>query len=204
MLDAETLNPGKQLAIIWVSAKFTCCKNIQTLYFSCLFAEWNITKDINNQAAVNGVLESVPDGIISAHVQVMLIAALKHLLILQVFFFMGLMVLKKDFTIFLVKAVKLINFCSTMSSGAYLNHPLCCLLKSHITARWRFNKLFKRRQNIKETCFSFLSSAQCVKAFIMTFTMRMGYNWLGGVVYCNQLMLGECRHYRCPYYCTQV
>lgn len=40
MLDAETLNP-----------------------------EWNITKDINNQAAVNGVLESVPDGIISAHVQ---------------------------------------------------------------------------------------------------------------------------------------
>ncbi|XP_039893310.1 SR-related and CTD-associated factor 4-like [Simochromis diagramma] len=40
MLDVETLNP-----------------------------EWNITKDINNQAAVNGVLESVPDGIISAHVQ---------------------------------------------------------------------------------------------------------------------------------------
>ncbi|XP_030601184.1 SR-related and CTD-associated factor 4-like isoform X2 [Archocentrus centrarchus] len=40
MLDVDTLNP-----------------------------EWTVTKDINNQAAVNGLLEGLPDGIASAHVQ---------------------------------------------------------------------------------------------------------------------------------------
>ncbi|XP_069017485.1 SR-related and CTD-associated factor 4-like [Embiotoca jacksoni] len=41
MLDAETLNP-----------------------------EWNNGKDLNNKAAVNGALESVPDGTVAAHIQI--------------------------------------------------------------------------------------------------------------------------------------
>lgn len=89
MLDAETLNPGKQsYPFSLVRFHVLESESNHLLFLRCIFhcTDWNIAKDVNKLAVVNGVMECAPaDGTIPAHIQVMMTQSFNiFLLIFQI------------------------------------------------------------------------------------------------------------------------
>uniref|UniRef100_A0A8C6M2K4 SR-related CTD-associated factor 4b n=1 Tax=Nothobranchius furzeri TaxID=105023 RepID=A0A8C6M2K4_NOTFU len=84
ILDLETLNPGKCMFLLHKLNLLQGCKFVFLLCFYVVVGlEWNIARDCNNQAAVNGPAEMVPDVTVAAHVQVMLMQSLNTLFLIS-------------------------------------------------------------------------------------------------------------------------